>query len=63
MSRDKASNENEEKLYTIQEAQIELEKKACTLYGHDYEILEDPQTGNPIQIVCARCERDWIVPL
>jgi hypothetical protein len=51
----------ETKLYTLSEAQLEIGKRECGRYGHDYNIMVNSSKNIPVQIACNRCGRGWDV--
>lgn len=44
----------DEKRYTLAEAQLELNRKECAVFGHDWRVIEHGG-GLPNGIVCQRC--------
>lgn len=44
--------------YTLADAKVELARIECERMGHDYWLRLNG-VGNPINLLCSRCERNW----
>jgi hypothetical protein len=51
----------EEPRYTLKEAERELAKRECGIYGHTFDVTVTTGSGNPRIVVCTRCSRTWTV--
>jgi hypothetical protein len=45
--------------YTLAEAKLELARKECEQYGHDYEVVVLIGQNAPRHVLCRRCGRSW----
>ena len=55
---------NGEKLYTLDEAKLELNREKCERVGHDYRVMEeygDLNDRDPKVLACERCGRRWSI--
>lgn len=50
-----------ETLYTLREAQQELQRRECARRGHQYEHIHLYQSDGPVKIVCDNCGKSWKV--
>ena len=48
-----------EKIYTLAEAKLEINREKCANQGHDYEIVLSVGLDGPSFVACQRCGRSW----
>lgn len=44
-----------EKRYTLEEAQLELERRKCVIFGHDWDEIRADEDALPVGFFCSRC--------
>jgi len=49
-----------ERLYTLAEAQRQLDRAQCMTTGHDFDVIAD-MSGQPARVACGRCGDSWAV--
>ena len=48
-----------DKLYTLEEAKVELSKEECRTQGHTYIVYVDDKVDQPTRVQCGRCYKQW----
>ena len=51
----------EQARYTLAEADRELRRQECSMYGHDFSVTTTLGSDGPSGVACDRCGKSWRV--
>jgi len=53
--------QEQERLFTLSEAQAELALRECRQEGHDFQTIKVFGDSSPVQLSCVKCGSTWSV--
>jgi hypothetical protein len=54
-------SDTDEPRYTLDEAQRELARRECGMFGHNFDVQIIYGNGDPQVVMCSRCGKTWNV--